>query len=120
MRNPFSPACTPGQWLLRSVCWVVVLVGGWLLASSWVLEEPYNQKTPAEPLFFLSFAVSHGLLWWKALPGLHAAKKDVSWLEMLAFLWLVGLVIFQLLWLGLMLLLLAAPFFYNTENFNQP
>jgi len=100
------------------MCWALVIVGGWLLVSNWILEAPYNQKTPDEPLFFLSFAVAHGLLWWKALPGLHTVRKEGSWVEMLAFVWMVGLVIFQLLWLGLMSVLLAAPFFYNPENFN--
>lgn len=117
MHNPFSQPHTAGQWLVRSVCWLVVLVGGGLLVSNWVLETPYRQKTPDEPLFFLSFAVAHGLLWWQALPGLRATSKEAAWLEVLAFVWLVGLVIFQLLGLALLLLLLAAPFFYNPETF---
>ena len=116
MNNPFSQPYTPGRWLLRSVCWVAVLVGGWLLVSAWVLEVPYKEKIPDEPLFFLSFFVAHGLLWWKALPGLKASEKKGSWLEIIAFSWQVGLVAFQLLWLGLILLCLSAPSFYNTEN----
>jgi len=116
MNNPFSQPHTPGQWLLSSVCWVAVLVGGWLLVAVWILDVPYNEKTPDEPLFFLSFFVAHGLLWWKALPGLKASEKEGSWLEIIAFSWQVGLVAFQLLWLGLLLLCLSAPFFYNPEN----
>lgn len=116
MRNPFAKPRTPGQWLLGSVCWTVACVGGWVLISTWVLEVPYDQKTPDEPLVFLSFIVAYGLMWWKALPDLKATEKDASWLEMLAFVWQVGLVAFQMLWLGIILLMLSAPFFYNPEN----
>ena len=104
--------------MLGSVCWTTVCVGGWLLIAVALLEVPYSQRTPDEPLIFLAFVVAHGLVWWRALPGLHRVKKDSSLLEMIAFMWLVALVILQLLWLGVMLLLLAAPFFYNPENFN--
>lgn len=118
MRSPFSCPHTPGQWLLSSVCWAIVGIGSWLLSTAALIEVPYNQKTPDEPLVFLAFIVAHGLVWWKALPGLHRMEKNSSWLEMLAFVWQVLLAAFQLLWLGVMLLLLAAPFFYNPENFN--
>jgi hypothetical protein len=85
MRSPFSNPQTPGQWLLGSVCWTTVCVGGWLLIAAALIEVPFSQRTPDEPLVFV---------------------------------WLVALVVLQLLWLGVMLLLLAAPFFYNPENFN--
>lgn len=119
MRNPFAKPYTPGQWLLGSVCWTVVCVGSWVLVSNWTLEVPYNQKTPDEPAIFLSFIVAYSFIWWKALPGLRATETESSELQMLAFLWQVVLIAFQMIWLGLMLLLVAAPLFYNPETLNS-
>jgi hypothetical protein len=75
-----------------------------------VLEAPYNQKTPSGSLFFISLAVAHATIWWKAIPGLKAVEKGASWVEMLAFAWLVVLVAFQLIWLAIMLIMLAPVF----------
>lgn len=119
MRNSFAKPETTPQWLLGSVCWTVACVGGWLLLGKWVLDVPYNEKTPDEPLLFVGFVVASGLLWWKAIPGLAATKTTNSWLEILAFCWLCCLVLFQLIWLGLIWLLLLAPYLYNSENFNN-
>jgi hypothetical protein len=75
-----------------------------------VLEAPYNQKTPSGFMFFIGFAVAYATIWWKAIPGLKAVEKGTSWAEMLAFTWLVVLVVFQLMWLIIMLIMLAPAF----------
>lgn len=118
MRNPFAKAHSPGQWLLGSLCWTMVCLISWLAIGAAVLEKPYDQKTPDEPWFFVSFAVMHGLLWWRAVPGLRATETDASSLEMLAFVWLVGLIAFQLISLAVMLLTLASVIFYEPVNWN--
>jgi hypothetical protein len=115
MRNPFAKLQTPGQWLLGSVCWAVSCVGGWLMLNAVVLQAPYNQRTPGGPLFFLGFAIAHILLWRKALPGLSAVAIGASWLGTIAFLWQVLLLAFQLIWLGVTLILLAANLFHDSS-----
>ena len=116
MHNPFAKPHTPGQWLLGSLCWTATCLGNWLAISAAVLEKPYHEKTPDEPLFFLGFAVAHGLLWWRAVPGLKATETGGSSLEMLAFAWLVRLVAFQLMSLIIELLTLTSVIFYEPIN----
>jgi hypothetical protein len=116
VQHPDMPPVSPGKWLLNNVFWTVVCVGGWLLVNTVVLAEPYDRKTPDEPLLFLGFVIAHSLVWWRALPGLRAVEEG-STLEMIAFTWQVALVAFQLVWLGIMLLILAAPLFYEPYSF---
>ena len=111
--NPLAKCPTPGAWLLNSMAWTVACVGGWLLINTVVLTEPYDSRTPSEPLFFLGFVVSHSLVWWRALPGLSPVKNQSSTLGMIAFTWQVGLVAFQIIWLAIMLVVLNASLYYK-------
>ena len=119
MRNPFAKPHTPGQWLPGSVCWTVACVGGWLLLGKWALDVPYKQKTPDEPLLFVGFFVAYGLLWWKGVAGLRINPSNSDWSQIAAYCWLCILTLFQLLWLGIVLLMLTAPYFYNPDNLSN-
>jgi hypothetical protein len=77
------------------------------------MREPYDSKTPDEPLFFLGFVMSYLMVWWQALPGLGPGKNRGSTLEMVAFTWQIGLVVFQFIWLVIMLIIFTAPFFHE-------
>ena len=81
------------------------------------MTAPYDSRTPNEPLIFLGFVIGHSLVWWKALPGLNSVENEGYTLEMIAFVWLVGLVAFQLFWLGIMLLIFIAPLGYEPYSF---
>ena len=116
MNKAPTPPQTPGHWLATSICWTLGGVGSWLALNAAVLDKPYAEKTPSAPLFFLGFAVLHGLLWWRAAPGLVTDRETNSWVGLLAFVWLVGLIVFQFISLAVMLLAFASAFFCEPVN----
>ena len=113
MNQAPAPPPTPGRWLATSIGWTLGGVGSWLALNAAVLDEPYTEKRPAAPLFFLGFDVLHGLLWWRAAPGLVTDRETNTWVGLLAFAWLVGLVLFQFSSLVVVLLAFASSFFTN-------
>jgi hypothetical protein len=109
MHNPFANPYTPGQWLLSSVCWTVVCVGGWLAfnyTQGFLLQELGVPTGLDFVLAFVSFFLAQVMLWRHAVRGFKPEAHTPLKLKVFALLWRVGVFVFQLLWLGVGLLLL--------------
>lgn len=106
MRNPFAQPRTTGQWLLGSVCWTVVCVGGWLLADH-LLVQGYPVADDKLNLALGCFGLAHVLIWWRVVAKVkYVAANSIAadLLVVLAFLWWLVLLVFQLASLPLVLL----------------
>lgn len=102
MRNPFAKPRTLRQWLLGSVCWTVACVGGWGILDAPVVNfepSPLSDKILGN-LLATGLLLTHLLLWQKGVfSGWRPFRTDRckgSALTLLAGLWLLLLLLFQL------------------------
>lgn len=109
MRNPFKKPLTPRQWLVSSICWTITTVLAWLVFNylqACALQEMGVPTGLDFTLAISSFCLAHIVLWQRVVRGPQLAVDIPSRLKAAMWLWRIGVATFQLLCLGVALLLL--------------
>jgi hypothetical protein len=100
MQNPFSKPHTPEQWLLGSVCWVVLSVGSWVLLV-WLLSQSALAAELAVSASIPAFWISYAVTLWRSVVGardfIHSPKAHMSLLGILGICWIILLSVYQVL-----------------------
>jgi hypothetical protein len=120
MRNIITPPQTPGQWLLSSMGWTAnCLLGAWLVnqlaySNFWDSSGAgtYDIKAAAV-LAFSSGCVAHSGS--SAVIGQAKKRGSFSWITLVAEVWQGVLSCFQLICIGLLVLLLLATLIIVSE-----
>lgn len=109
VRNPFKKPLTPRQWLVSSICWTITTVLAWLVFNYLQACALQEMGVPTGLDFTLaigSFCLAYIVLWQRVVRGPQLVVHAPITLKVAMWLWRIGVATFQLLCLGVALLLL--------------